>query len=93
MGPRKRKHLGSLILSPPPRRSSRDAGNCATLTGGMNDAEVTRQNGVPGKASCHQSRQRSNVRRLTPTTWLSLLSRAAVIPWRIAETSTTTAPK
>jgi hypothetical protein len=63
------------------------------LTGGMNAAEAIRQNGLSANALHHHARQRSTVRRLTPSRSRSFRILSGVAPWRIVETTTTTAPR
>jgi hypothetical protein len=70
----RRDHLFGKLFNPaaaPPERAS---------IGGMNVARVTFQNGVAGKRSRHHPRQRSTVRRSTPTACERRSIRAVVTP-------------
>jgi len=75
----------------PAKRSSSDAGSRAWSTGGIKAAAATRQNGLAVNALRHHCRHRAMVLWLTPNS--SDSCRAAAAPCRIAETSTTTAPR
>jgi hypothetical protein len=93
MGPRKRRSATSRASSSPAKRSRSDNGRPPGSAGGMKAAAAARQNALSANASRHHLRHRSTVRRLTPRCSRSLRIRAGVAPCRIAETSTTTAPR
>jgi hypothetical protein len=76
----------------PAKRVSNEAGRSAVVTGGTS-APWARQKGLSVNTLHHQSRQRTTVRRLTPTKACSCRARAGVSPLCIAVISTTMAPR
>ena len=92
-GPTKRNSAMRRSVSSPLKRSSSDAGRRSRSTGGMNVARAICQNDVAVKLPRHHARQRSTVRRSTPTTCERRSIRDAVTPCRMIATSTTIAPR
>lgn len=76
-----------------PNCSTSDAGNRPNSTSPRSRPRAACQNGVAVNVSAHHARHRSNVRALTPNSERNSLARGGVTPCRIADTSTTIAPR
>jgi hypothetical protein len=72
----------------PRKRSISAAGRRSCSTGGMNAARAICQNALIVKSSRHDNRQRTTVRRSTPTALASCRIRRSVTPCCIIDTST-----
>jgi hypothetical protein len=89
MGAMKRSNAISGSAPAPRKRSISAAGRRSCSTGGMNAARAICQNALVVKSSRHYNRQRTTVRRSTPTALASSRIRRSVTPCCIIDTSTT----